>query len=155
MRCLQLFFTLWVFLLSFVLSQEAPIWVQGSLEDATATDDTFNTGGSIVVNGFTMNVPKNLLVQFPAAWVPWKEFVNNKADLAGFETLVSLGSISICALVVSLSHPSIISNTKILACRSLGTASTESPVSPRFSCTSSSKASAAASWNRLTSRTAV
>ncbi|KAF6805575.1 hypothetical protein CMUS01_14582 [Colletotrichum musicola] len=94
MRSLQVFFALWAFLLSFVVSQEAPIWVQGSLEDATATDDAFNTAGSIVVNGFTMNVPKNLLVQFPAAWVPWKEFVNNKADFAGFETLVIGNSIN-------------------------------------------------------------
>ncbi|KAF6832022.1 hypothetical protein CPLU01_06404 [Colletotrichum plurivorum] len=94
MRCLQVSIALWAFLLSFVVSQEAPIWVQGSLEDATAADDTFNTGGSIVVNGFTMNVPKNLLVQFPAAWVPWKEFVNNKADFAGFETLVIGNSIN-------------------------------------------------------------
>lgn len=80
--------------LSFVRAQDAPLWVQGSFEDASVADDTFNSGGSITVNGFTMNVPKNVLVQFPAAWVPWRDFVASKADFSGFETLVSLS----CAL---------------------------------------------------------
>lgn len=75
--------------LSFVGAQDAPLWVQGSFEDATFADEAYNSGGSITVNGFTMNVPKNLLVQFPAAWVPWREFVASKADFQGFETLVS------------------------------------------------------------------
>ncbi|KAK2752665.1 hypothetical protein CKAH01_17657 [Colletotrichum kahawae] len=94
MHYLQLFLALWALFFTPVWSQESPIWVQGALEDAIATDDTFNTGGTIVVNGFTMNVPKNLLVQFPAAWVPWKEFVANKADFAGYETLVIGNSIN-------------------------------------------------------------
>ncbi|KAM0325810.1 hypothetical protein ACHAQA_007112 [Verticillium albo-atrum] len=69
--------------------QDAPLFIQGGLEDATVADDTlFNSGGTINVNGFNMAVPKNLLVQFPAAWVPWKDFVANKADFLGFETLV-------------------------------------------------------------------
>ncbi|KAK1849336.1 hypothetical protein CCHR01_08013 [Colletotrichum chrysophilum] len=94
MHYLQLFLALWALFSTPVWAQESPIWVQGALEDAIATDDTFNTGGTIVVNGFTMNVPKNLLVQFPAAWVPWKEFVANKADFAGYETLVIGNSIN-------------------------------------------------------------
>ncbi|KAJ0328341.1 hypothetical protein COL5a_005118 [Colletotrichum fioriniae] len=94
MHLLRVFITIWSLLVVSVASQEAPIWVQGALEDATATDDTFNTGGTIVVNGFTVNVPKNLLVQFPAAWVPWKEFVANKADFTGYETLVIGNSIN-------------------------------------------------------------
>lgn len=89
MHYLQLFLALWALFSTPLWAQESPIWVQGALEDAIATDDTFNTGGTIVVNGFTLNVPKNLLVQFPVAWVPWKEFVANKADFAGYETLVS------------------------------------------------------------------
>lgn len=72
------------------VGDDHPMWVQGALEAATATDDSYNTGGTITVNGFTMNVPKNLLVQFPAAWVPWKDFVGNKTDFLGFETLVCL-----------------------------------------------------------------
>ncbi|KAI6354676.1 hypothetical protein MCOR25_008499 [Pyricularia grisea] len=71
-----------------VLAQDAPLWVQGDFEDATVTDDTFNSGGTVTVNGWEMKVPKNLLVQFPAAWVPWREFVAIKNDLVGFETLV-------------------------------------------------------------------
>ncbi|KAL2876828.1 hypothetical protein SGCOL_007851 [Colletotrichum sp. CLE4] len=94
MHRLRVFITIWSLLLASVACQEAPIWVQGALEDATATDDAFNTGGTIVVNGFTVNVPKNLLVQFPAAWVPWKEFVANKADFTGYETLVIGNSIN-------------------------------------------------------------
>lgn len=75
--------------LSFVRAQDAPLWIQGSFEDGSVADETFNSGGSITVNGFTMNVPQNLLVQFPAAWVPWRDFVASKADFLGFETLVS------------------------------------------------------------------
>jgi hypothetical protein len=72
-----------------VSAQDAPVMVQGGLEDATADDASiYNTGGAITVNGFNMVVPKNVLVQFPAAWVPWKDFVENKAEYIGFETLV-------------------------------------------------------------------
>ncbi|TLD20488.1 hypothetical protein PspLS_08686 [Pyricularia sp. CBS 133598] len=71
-----------------VLAQDAPLWIQGDFEDATVADDTYNSGGTITVNGWQMKVPKNLLVQFPAAWVPWREFVAIKNDLVGFETLV-------------------------------------------------------------------
>lgn len=71
-----------------VLGQDAPLWVQGALEDATVSGNAFNSGGAIAVDGFTMNIPENLLVQFPAAWVPWKDFVASKSDFLGFETLV-------------------------------------------------------------------
>jgi hypothetical protein len=75
-----------------VLGQDAPLWVQGGFEDATVSGPQYNAGGVITVNGFEMNVPENLLVQFPAAWVPWKDFVASKADFIGFETLVWLSS---------------------------------------------------------------
>jgi hypothetical protein len=81
-----------------VAAQEAPLWVQGGFEDATVTDDTYNSGGVIVVNGFTMNVPQNLLVQFPAAWVPWKDFAASRSDFLGFETLVFLVVVGIDGL---------------------------------------------------------
>lgn len=80
--------------LSFVLlalrvsAQDYPLWVQGAFEDAMVTDDTYNSGGVLIVNGFTMSVPKNVLVQFPAAWVPFPEFVARKGDFIGYETLV-------------------------------------------------------------------
>ncbi|KAM6511243.1 Hypothetical protein NCS54_01388500 [Fusarium falciforme] len=73
----------------FACAQDAPVFIQGGFEDATVDDELlYNTGGTIKVNGFDMVVPKNVLVQFPAAWVPWKDFVASKADFAGFETLV-------------------------------------------------------------------
>lgn len=72
-----------------VVAQDAPLFIQGGFEDATATDDTYNTGGTISVNGFTITVPTNMLVQFPAAWVPWKDFVEDKEAMIGYEINVS------------------------------------------------------------------
>jgi hypothetical protein len=66
-------------------AQDAPLFVQGGLEDATAVDDSYNSGGTIMVNGFSVQVPKNLQVQFPAAWVPWKDFAADKASMLGYE----------------------------------------------------------------------
>ncbi|PKS08149.1 hypothetical protein jhhlp_005425 [Lomentospora prolificans] len=87
--------TLQLVTLAFLVSgQDAPLWVQGALEDATVEGAAYNAGGVITVNGFVMNVPENLLVQFPAAWVPWKDFVASKADFLGFETLVIGNSIN-------------------------------------------------------------
>lgn len=72
-----------------VMTQDAPLFIQGGFEDATATDDSYNTGGTISVNGFTITVPSNMLVQFPAAWVPWKDFVEDKDAMIGYEINVS------------------------------------------------------------------
>ncbi|KAK3340007.1 hypothetical protein B0T25DRAFT_586527 [Lasiosphaeria hispida] len=71
-----------------IIRDLAPLFVQGGLENATATNSTYNTGGTITINGFTMLAPKNLLVEFRAAWVPWKDFVASQSDFIGFETLV-------------------------------------------------------------------
>ncbi|EMR67887.1 hypothetical protein UCREL1_5116 [Eutypa lata UCREL1] len=68
-----------------VMTQDAPLFIQGGFEDATATDDSYNTGGTISLNGFTITVPTNVLVQFPAAWVPWKDFVEDKEAMIGYE----------------------------------------------------------------------
>lgn len=75
-------------LFSGAYGQDAPLFVQGALEDATAFDDTFNTGGTISVGGFNITVPKNMQVQFPAAYVPWKDFVGDKDSMLGYETNV-------------------------------------------------------------------
>ncbi|KAK4675057.1 hypothetical protein QC764_501720 [Podospora pseudoanserina] len=86
-----LFFSLFLpCVLAQVLRDDSPIWVQGAFEDATVTanDTSYNAGGTITVNGFVLNIPRNLLVQFPAAWVPWRDFVASKSDFIGFETLV-------------------------------------------------------------------
>jgi hypothetical protein len=66
-------------------AQDAPLFIQGGLEDASAVDAAYNTGGTISINGFTIRVPENMLVQFPAAWVPWREFVNDKGSMLGYE----------------------------------------------------------------------
>lgn len=76
-------------LLSTSRAQDAPLFLQGGLEGAAANDDTYNTGGSISLNGFDVQVPKNMLVQFPAAWVPWKDFVADKEAMMGYEVNVS------------------------------------------------------------------
>ncbi|KAI1197781.1 hypothetical protein F5X97DRAFT_343415 [Nemania serpens] len=68
--------------------QDAPLFIQGALDDATAFDDTFNTGGTISVGGFNITVPKNMQVQFPAAYVPWGDFVQEKDSMLGYETNV-------------------------------------------------------------------
>lgn len=69
--------------------QDAPLFVQGGLDDATAFDASYNTGGTISVGGFNITVPTNLQVQFPAAYVPWKDFVADKDAMLGYETSVS------------------------------------------------------------------
>lgn len=46
----------------------------GLLDTATTSGDEFNSGGSMTVNGYTITVPKNFMVEFPARWVPWKDF---------------------------------------------------------------------------------
>jgi len=58
------------------------------ISSATADSDAFNTGGTVSLNGWTVTVPKNLLVTFPSAFVPWKDFVAGKEKLKGFEVNV-------------------------------------------------------------------
>ncbi|KAK1761334.1 hypothetical protein QBC47DRAFT_428722 [Echria macrotheca] len=80
-------------ILAQIIHDDAPLWVQAGFQNATITPSNstkvpYNIGGTITVNGFTITVPRNLLVQFPAAWVPWAEFVAHKDKFVGFETLV-------------------------------------------------------------------
>lgn len=70
------------------VAQDSYLWVDGALEDVIANDDTYNSGGVIVVNGHNMTVPKNVLVQFPSAWIPFRDFAANKEDFIGFEIFV-------------------------------------------------------------------
>ncbi|KAK5651794.1 hypothetical protein OQA88_11661 [Cercophora sp. LCS_1] len=72
-----------------VLGVDVPVFLDGALIDATADDDSYNTGGTISVNGWNVTVPKNMLVTFPAAFVPWKDFVADKAAVLGFEVNVA------------------------------------------------------------------
>lgn len=49
----------------------------------------FNSGGTLKLLGHTITIPDNLLVQFPAAWVTWRDAVAGKANLIGYELAVS------------------------------------------------------------------
>ncbi|KAH7107125.1 hypothetical protein BKA62DRAFT_228793 [Auriculariales sp. MPI-PUGE-AT-0066] len=68
-----------------VFGTDIPINLDGAFDGATATDDSYNTGGTISLNGWVVNVPKNMLVTFPAAFIPWKEFVEHQDAVAGYE----------------------------------------------------------------------
>lgn len=48
----------------------------------------FNTGGSIVVAGISIIIPENLLVQFPATFVTFRDFAASAGSLSGFEVKV-------------------------------------------------------------------
>lgn len=50
----------------------------------------FNSGGRIVINGFDIQVPDNLLVDLPAQAVPFKDFAaGNRAGVPANEVLVN------------------------------------------------------------------
>jgi hypothetical protein len=50
----------------------------------------FNSGGFVQVNGFNILIPDNMLVEFPAAQVPFKDFVaGNRAGTPANEVIVS------------------------------------------------------------------
>lgn len=55
----------------------------------TVTDpSSYNSGGAISVAGFTITVPKNTQVGFPAAWVSWRDFCSDVSFMRGFEIVV-------------------------------------------------------------------
>lgn len=56
-----------------------PFVLDGRLDSATASDSTYNSGGTISVNGYSVTIPQNLQVQFPAAFAPFKDFASGGA----------------------------------------------------------------------------
>lgn len=64
-----------------------PLFVTGLIDSMSAATADLNSGGTITVNGFTITVPKNLIVQFPAAWVPWQTVT--ASSLTGYEVSIS------------------------------------------------------------------
>ncbi|KAF2873564.1 hypothetical protein BDV95DRAFT_627456 [Massariosphaeria phaeospora] len=67
-----------------------PFLVDGGLEASGCTVDNpseYNSGGFIKVNGFNIKVPKNMIVQFPVAWVPFPQLCGAKAS--GYEIVVA------------------------------------------------------------------
>lgn len=65
-----------------------PFVLDGRLDSAAASDDTYNSGGAISVNGYPVTIPRNLQVQFPAAFAPFGDFAN-AGTFVGHEVSVS------------------------------------------------------------------
>lgn len=55
------------------------------LPSASASDDSYNSGGTVVVSGRSVSVPKNLQVQFPAAFVGWKDFAAGSSAYSRYQ----------------------------------------------------------------------
>ncbi|KFA50062.1 hypothetical protein S40293_11114 [Stachybotrys chartarum IBT 40293] len=66
----------------------AGLLVHGGLDDASVNDSTYNSGGYISVQGFNITVLRNMPVSFPAAYVPWPEFVVELDAMRGYEIQV-------------------------------------------------------------------
>ncbi|KAF2489860.1 hypothetical protein BU16DRAFT_544219 [Lophium mytilinum] len=76
----------------------SPFLVNGVLDGPGSVDTSdYNSGGTISVNGFTVTVPKNLIAQFPATWVPFPKLV--AASLSGYEVSVA-GNILVSQLLL-------------------------------------------------------
>ena len=54
---------------------------------ATTSGTEYDASGTMIVNGMSITIPKNLQVQFPAAFVSWPSTVN--AGLSGYEVSVT------------------------------------------------------------------
>lgn len=65
-----------------------PFVLDGRLDSATASDGTYNSGGTISVNGYSITIPQNLQVQFPAAFAPFGDFAS-AGSFVGHEVSVS------------------------------------------------------------------
>ncbi|KAF2742049.1 hypothetical protein M011DRAFT_413349 [Sporormia fimetaria CBS 119925] len=50
-----------------------PFSVVGLLDSCQPEGTDYNAGGTVSVNSFNIKVPKNLITQFPVAWVPFKQ----------------------------------------------------------------------------------
>lgn len=86
----------------FAAAQDIPLDLTGAFEGATANDDSFNTGGFVTVLGQRVTVPKNLQVEFPATFVPWKDFVVSSDSFLGYEINVVgnyVGGVGIAAQI--------------------------------------------------------
>jgi hypothetical protein len=58
------------------------------LYSVTVNDPTkYNSGGTISVNGRTITVPDNLIVQFPATWANFRDFA--ASDILGKEVSIA------------------------------------------------------------------
>ncbi|KAJ4290217.1 hypothetical protein N0V90_010432 [Kalmusia sp. IMI 367209] len=65
----------------------SPLSVIGPFGGCTVDTNDYNSGGSISVDGWSIKVPKNLLVQFPTIWTPFRKLCEAGAD--GYEVQIS------------------------------------------------------------------
>ncbi|KAK3936824.1 hypothetical protein QBC46DRAFT_452429 [Diplogelasinospora grovesii] len=75
------------------LTQDIPFDINGGFQGCSTDGTAYNAGGFIKVNGWTIKVPQNTQVGFPAAWIPWKDFCNNAGFYNGMEVTVVGNSI--------------------------------------------------------------
>ncbi|KAF6812113.1 hypothetical protein CMUS01_13132 [Colletotrichum musicola] len=68
---------------------DVPLDIDGAFQGATATTGDFNSGGSIVCNGQSVIVPKNLQITFPAAFVGFKDFAGNSGAYIGYQCSIT------------------------------------------------------------------
>lgn len=61
----------------------------GFLDSVSTSGTAYNSGGFVSVNGFNIQIPDNLLVEFPALQVPFKDFAaGNRAGTPANEVSV-------------------------------------------------------------------
>lgn len=71
------------------MKRAGDVQIRLTLASASATSATqFNTGGSITVAGVSTTIAENLLVQFPATFVSFRDFAASAGSLPGFEVNV-------------------------------------------------------------------
>ncbi|KAJ9630726.1 hypothetical protein H2203_001250 [Taxawa tesnikishii (nom. ined.)] len=73
-----------------VIAQVAPFAVTGFLDSVSTSGTAYNSGGFVSVNGFNIQIPDNLLVEFPALQVPFKDFAaGNRAGTPANEVSIT------------------------------------------------------------------
>ncbi|KAK5673937.1 hypothetical protein LTS10_013291 [Elasticomyces elasticus] len=69
------------------LAASIPFSLEGALQSATVSGEEYNAGGTLVVDGMTITIPKNFQVQFPATFASWR--TTAAAVLTGYEVSVT------------------------------------------------------------------
>ncbi|KAF1973902.1 hypothetical protein BU23DRAFT_506147 [Bimuria novae-zelandiae CBS 107.79] len=64
----------------------SPLGVTGAFGGCTTDTGDYNSGGTISVDGWSIKVPKNLLVQFPVVWAKFRDLC--AAGVDGYEVSV-------------------------------------------------------------------
>ncbi|KAL1606312.1 hypothetical protein SLS60_003714 [Paraconiothyrium brasiliense] len=64
----------------------SPLSVVGAFGSCSVDSTDFNSGGTITVDEWNIKVPKNLLVQFPTIWTPFRKLC--EAGVGGYEVTI-------------------------------------------------------------------